>query len=140
MSRKNRSRKTLKANIYENDYEELIYSTSPETKIKHVEKPARKTREKSVDKKPASSQSSKQQTEATRNELFGEAISKKTVSCKCNKCSAQVTGTLVSMIYTAFSNMMTPFVSYHCDACSHTGHRSVKEKSLPAAEFERFYF
>jgi hypothetical protein len=135
MSKKNRSpRKTLKANIYENDYEELIYSTSPDTKIKHVDKPVKsKERPKAIPK-------SKKESEADRKNIFGDSISTKPVHCKCNKCGAAVTATLVSIIYTAISNLITPFVSYHCDSCNHTGYRSVKDKAMPAEAFEKFYF
>jgi hypothetical protein len=138
MSKKNRSprspRKTLKANIYENDYEELIYSTSPNTKVKHVDKPV-----KSKDK-PKVTIKTKKETEADRNDIFGDSISTKPIHCKCNKCGGSVVATLVSMIYTAVSDLTTPFVSYHCEHCKHSGHRSVKEKALPSAEFEKYYF
>ena len=136
MSKKNRSqqRRMMKSNIYENDYEELIYSTSKDTKIKHIEKPV-KTKERPLEKPKT-----KKETEVNRNNIFGDAISTKPIHCKCNKCGEAVIASLVSMIYTAVSDLTTPFVEYHCNHCNHSGHRSVKEKALPSAEFEKYYF
>lgn len=136
MGKKVRSQRTLKANIYENDYEELLYSTNEHTKIKHIDKPKR-TKERPL---PQSTKTKEDQLYDDRDSLFGPPISERTVPCKCNKCGHKLNGKLISMIFSPVSNLMTPFISYKCDACQHKGHRSVKEKALPPKEFEKYYF
>ncbi len=120
MSKKSRSR--LQANMYE-DSEELIYSTEEEIKPKH--------------KKPAAI--NKIQPRA-KSAIFGSAISDKIVSCKCNKCGAHVNGTLINCIYSPGADIITPFISYDCPNCKHSGFRSVLAKALPADEFDKLYF
>lgn len=136
MAKKIKSPKTLKANLYENDYEELLYSTSTSTKIRHIEKPKR-TKERNIEVAPKTKD---EQLHDTRVSVFGPAISERIVPCKCNKCGHRVNGTLVSMIFSPSSNLMTPFIMYHCEGCQHKGHRSVQEKALPPKEFEKYYF
>lgn len=136
MSKKIKSQKTLKANLYENDYEELLYSTSTSTKTRHIEKPKR-TKERNLAPSPKTKD---EQLHDTRVSVFGPAISERVVPCKCNKCGHRVSGTLVSMIFSPASNLMTPFIMYHCEGCQHKGHRSVQEKALPPKEFEKYYF
>ena len=139
MSKKIKSLRTLKANLYENDFDALdddalLYSS---TKTKHLPANKRKDKEKPL---PASPKSTEEQLVDTRNNIFGPPISKRVVPCKCNKCGHNITGQLVSVIFSPISNLMTPFISYHCEGCQHSGHRSVKEKALCPNEFERTYF
>ena len=67
-------------------------------------------------------------------------ISKRLVSCACNKCKEPVNGTMISYIHLSASNKSIPFIQYSCDNCGHAGYRSVQTKALPAEEFDRFYF
>lgn len=134
MSKKVKTLRTLKANLYENDYEDLLYSTSNNTKTKHIEKPKRTFNTNTTSK------TTEEQLHDTRISVFGPAISERVVPCKCNKCGHKVSGTLVSMIFSPASNLMTPFIMYSCDSCQHKGHRSVQEKALLPKEFEKTYF
>ena len=129
MSKKTR-RAELKANLFETDWEELLYSTEESIKTKHieVEKPI-KEKKKIVTK-----------SEKTPGSIFGEPISEKKVNCNCNKCGAKVAGTLVSFIYSPCSELMTPFINYTCPQCNHLGHRSVQSHALPVTEFNLVYF
>ena len=130
MSKK--SRRELKANLYENDIEELIYSTEAPVKTTHIE--ATKSPKIKI------TASAKTKDSNTKNSTFSNIISEKIVACKCNKCNGQVNGNLVSYIYTPVSDLNTPFVSYECKHCGHSGFRSVKEKALKTFDFDKVYF
>ena len=122
----------LKANLYENDYDELIYTTEEPIKTKHIEvKPVVKEK-----KKPRTTET----TNKVPSNVWGAAISEKPVHCKCNKCGGNVVGTLVSFIYSPCSELMTPFINYTCQHCNHLGFRSVQSKALPVSEFNQVYF
>jgi len=129
MSKK--STRLLKCNMYE-DAEELLYSTETEVvKTKHIEptRPKRQTSSVSPSKEAPD-----------RNKIFGEAISVKSVSCNCNKCGTHVNGVLINTIYSPASDMLTPFISYECVNCKHSGFRSVLAKALPVKDFDKIYF
>ena len=130
MSKKNSRR--LLSGMYE-DSEELIYSTEESIKTKHVESKTNSkiayTATKTVD-----------EALELKHKIFGGAISERIVSCNCNKCGEHVNGILVNCIYSPGADIMTPFVSYECSKCKHSGFRSVLSKALPAKEFDLLYF
>ena len=130
MSKK--SRRELKANLYENDYDELIYSTEEVIKTKHVPQVKAVTKIKG--------KASAITSPDIKTNIFGPPISDKSVSCKCNKCGSQVFGVLISFIYSPVSELITPFISYDCTSCKHSGFRSVATKALPPKEFDKTYF
>lgn len=119
-----------RSNLFENDYEDLIYSSDP-IKIKNLEI----EKEKKPKKKPSRSFEDKKPTN-----VFGDPISKIPVKCSCNKCGTDTDGTLLAVMYCAFSGLNTPFVSYDCPKCNHHGKRSVTTKALPTDQFEKLYF
>ena len=131
MSSKKLRRMELKANLYENDYDELLYSTEEPLKVKHIDHVKAPVKEKRIHK---------QETEKIPSNVFGAAISEKPVNCKCNKCGGAVSGTLVSFIYSPCSELITPFITYTCTHCTHVGFRSVQSRALPVAEFNQVYF
>lgn len=119
-----------RSNIFENDYEDLIYSSEP-LKTKNI--PSTKPKkEKHNNIHKTDSQETKQ--------LFSESISTVPVKCTCNKCGTTVEGKLVGIIYCSISGLNTPFVSYSCPSCNHIGKRSVGTKALPTDQFDRLYF
>lgn len=137
MSKKSKSQ--LKANLYENDYDYLEEEINiPVAKLKHIElQPTRKT--KTVSSISPTITDTEKMFEL-RTKLFGNKISDKSVSCNCNKCGHHVNGVLINTIYSPISDLVTPFISYECGYCKHSGFRSVKEKSLISEEFNVVYF
>ena len=128
------AKRQLKANLYETDIEELD-SHSP--KVRHITDKDKKKATK-IAKDPK--YKTREELLDTRNDIFGKVISDRVVPCKCNKCGNQVNGDLISCIYSPGADIMTPFISYFCSKCQHSGHRSVKEKALPTKDFEKYYF
>ena len=134
--------------MYETDYirleddDALLYSTSPNTKVKHIRKKERLQQEKEEKSSKISliPKTKEQELNETRKSVFGPSISTRSVPTKCNKCGHIIYGILVSVIFSAGPNIMTPFISYKCDGCGKEGYRSVKEKALPPDEFEKHYF
>lgn len=128
MAKKVKSLKTLKSNCFESDIE-LLDEPIP-TKTRHIEYKK---------EKPAKYKTSIELAQVKETQ-FGTVISDKPVPCSCNKCGTYVKGNLISMIFSPGPNIMTPFVSYFCSGCGHSGRRSVKEKALAPTDFEKYYF
>ncbi|MCI4437303.1 MAG: hypothetical protein JHC33_10900 [Ignisphaera sp.] len=117
-----------RSNLFENDYDELIYSSDP-IKIKNIE--VEKVRKSKI----------KQSTHNNTNKpSFGEAISSVPVKCTCNTCGNPIEGTLIGIMFCPISGLNTPFISYECTFCKKSGRRSVKTKALPSEQFDRIYF
>ena len=115
-----------RSNLFESDYDELIFSSNP-IKIKNVEvEKVKKTKSTNQGKAPEST--------------IGEAISKVLVNCSCNSCGAAIEGTLIGIMYSPLSRLNTPFISYNCKSCNKSGKRAVQAKALPTEQFERTYF
>lgn len=124
-----------RANLFENDYEDLIYTTdefieTPKTKNK-IDRKAK------VQTKQTSKTTSSKQTSSTNTV---EIISSKQVPCQCNKCHRPVQGDLINYLFCPSTERGVPFVQYTCTNCGHSGNRSVLAKSMPIKDFERFYF
>lgn len=122
-----------RSNIFENDYDELIYSstdTSP-IKVKHIPK--------EKEKKIKETRYIQKQDKTQSADLF-TPISNVPVHCTCNKCDSPTEGTLLAVMYCSISGLNTPFVSYKCSSCNHEGRRTVSSKALPTVQFERLYF
>lgn len=117
-----------RSNLFENDYDELIFSSDP-IKIKNVEV------EKVKKQKPT-----KQQGNKTTNSAIGEAISSVPVKCTCNNCGNSMEGTLIGVMFSPISGLNTPFISYECKSCKKSGRRAVQAKALPPDQFDRLYF
>lgn len=116
-----------RSNIFENDVDDLIYC-SDAIKLKNVEvekvKPAGREKKSSHSSVPP----------------LTEAISSVPVKCNCNKCTGPISGVLVGVLYSPFSGLNTPLITYSCSSCGHKGRRSVLSHGLPTSEFERLYF
>lgn len=127
MSKKIKSKKQLKSNLYETDIEELDLPC----KIKHCKK--EKTKKQDY-------KSSLTLLQKIPDIVPMPPISNKEVHCKCNKCGNSITGILINTIFSPISNLVTPFITYTCSSCHHSGCRSVKEGAMSPEEFEKIYF
>ena len=141
---KNRKRKN-RSNLYENDFEELLYTTDDffqddqpvivKTKNLDVTKKKPKVKE----PKPVTVINGCKDKQCSRS-LFIDPISSKCVGCDCNKCKQKVSATLVHYIFNPSANLGIPFVYYECKNCGHSGNRSVNDQSMDIDAFEKYYF
>lgn len=116
-------KRTVSKNPSRSSYREE-YDEIEAVKIKNIDRPVknRKVKGNNISK-------------TTPNTSLGSVISDTPVPCKCNKCNADVVGLLIGSIFTPLTGLETPFVSYDCPKCNHSGRRSVQSLAIPTLEF-----